>query len=38
MKLFKTAAASPQEVLQRMSLSGEPDLQQWTQALQDLDG
>eukprot|EP00913_Durusdinium_trenchii_P022124 g20788.t2 len=35
MKLFKTAAASPQDALQRMSLSGTPNLEQWSEAISD---
>ena len=35
LKLFKTAAGSPQDALQRMALSGAPSEKEWTAALQD---
>mmetsp|Transcript_15886 Transcript_15886/g.37536 ORF Transcript_15886/g.37536 Transcript_15886/m.37536 type:complete len:737 (-) Transcript_15886:135-2345(-) len=35
MRLFKTVAASPQAALQRMSKTGKPTLEEWTNALQD---
>ncbi|CAE7271724.1 erg10, partial [Symbiodinium pilosum] len=35
MHLFKTVAASPQAALHRMSSTGKPNLQEWTDAIQD---
>ncbi|CAE7242598.1 erg10 [Symbiodinium sp. CCMP2456] len=35
MRLFKTVAASPQAALHRMSGTGKPNLQEWTDAIQD---
>jgi len=35
MRLFKTVAASPQAALHRMSSTGKPNLQEWTDAIQD---
>lgn len=35
LKLFKTVAGSPQDALQRMTLSGMPNEAQWTSALED---
>lgn len=35
LKLFKTAAGSPQDALQRMAVSGAPSEAEWTSALQD---
>ena len=35
LKLFKTAAGSPQDALQRMAVSGAPSEAEWTSALQE---
>jgi hypothetical protein len=37
LKLFKTAAGSPQDALQRMAVSGAPSEAEWTSALQEGD-
>ena len=37
LKLFKTAAGSPQDALQRMVVSGAPSEAEWTSALQEGD-